>query len=139
MSPRHPNGHHRALPDRDSDLELRLRAALEAQSRTVVLPALRRAAPPSAAHTGPRFAWRPRGPWSSAAVALLGLAAALLCVLLLVPRERPQEPASPPPLTPAPTARPSGPLPAPAQPVPVPDKPAPHTSVPVPDPPVHKD
>ncbi|MFE2595583.1 hypothetical protein ACFXCZ_03605 [Streptomyces sp. NPDC059396] len=123
MSPRPPHDRHQTLTDPGPDLELRLRAALEAQSRTVVLPDLRRAAPPSAAYAGPRFTRRLRrpGPWRSATVALLGLAAALVCVLLLVPAERPQEPASPPPLPPAPTERPSKP-----QPVPVPAKPAPH-------------
>ncbi|MFI5758646.1 hypothetical protein [Streptomyces sp. NPDC051569] len=80
-------------------LEQRLRAALEARSLTVHPRDLRRASPPSAG-TVRRF------PVRSAVLVLFGLAAALVCVLL-VPAERQRvEPAGPPAPTVSPSDRP---------------------------------
>ncbi|MDX3073652.1 hypothetical protein [Streptomyces sp. MI02-7b] len=98
-------------PDRAGTEEL-LRAALDAKARTVGPDSLRRAAPPSLL-TRPRTRVRP------AAVAVLGLAAALACVLLVLTAARregdPVPPASPTHSPTAPEQRRGGPAPAPAQ------------------------
>ncbi|MFJ4847053.1 MULTISPECIES: hypothetical protein [unclassified Streptomyces] len=96
-------------PDRAATEE-RLRAALDAKARTVGPDSLRRAVPPSALA-------RPRVRMRTAAVAVLGLAAALACVLLAVTAaqrdNRPVPPASPTHSPTVPEQRRDGPHPSP--------------------------
>lgn len=112
-------------PDR-ARTEGLLRAALDAKARTVGQDSLRRAAPPSAVP-------RPRVRMRATAAAVMGLAAAVACVLLAVSaaqREdgRPVPPASPTHSPTAPEQRRGEPFPSP-----VPDATAPAGTVPGPN------